>query len=325
MAGVDVEAGLVYWSTQTADNDGVLGGFGSGSLPRIESLGSRLFLLNLLPELSTVPSAFKPIVAPPPRRTRALDVGAGIGRVTSDVLLHLFSDVVLLEPAEHFILAAVARGRDTTTKPWKGIADKSKSVTFLQGTLQGFDPARPHHAKMLDRVGYTPEHTDPLSGFDAVWCQWCLGHLDDEGLVAFLRRSQAALRDKDRSLIVVKENLCPDAADGSAVSILDEQDSSLTRSDRAWKKAFEAAGLTLVDEKVQDGLPEGLYVVKMRVAFLWLSRSLSPAGTRSVRDHPWPEHITKLGRVCRSLQVFFDVHARHLVAALVASMYTKVR
>jgi protein N-terminal methyltransferase len=73
--------GLEYWETQEASLDGVLGGFGSGSLPRVDSLGSRLFLLNVLPELSTVPSALRPL-NPPTRRTRGLDVGAGIGRVT---------------------------------------------------------------------------------------------------------------------------------------------------------------------------------------------------------------------------------------------------
>ncbi|KAJ7063362.1 methyltransferase domain-containing protein [Mycena amicta] len=268
MSSVDVvEAGLEYWSQQPATNDGVLGGFGAGSLPRIESLGSRLFLLHLLPELSTVPSAFQPINPPPKsRRTRALDVGAGIGRVTATVLLHLFSDVVLLEPAEHFIRAAIARARaseSATPHSWKGIADGSKSVTFLRGTLQEFDPARAHHADMLDRIGYCPDQTDAVSGFDVIWCQWCLGHLNADDLVAFFRRSRAALREKDRSLIVVKENLCPDEPDGSAYAIFDDQDSSLTRSDRAWKDAFEAAGLSLVKEQVQEGLEPGLYVVKM--------------------------------------------------------------
>jgi protein N-terminal methyltransferase len=31
----------------------------------------------------------------------------------------------------------------------------------------------------------------------------------------------------------------------------------------AWKNVFEQAGLKLVHEQVQDGLPAGLYVVKM--------------------------------------------------------------
>ncbi|KAK7020564.1 alpha N-terminal protein methyltransferase 1 [Favolaschia claudopus] len=268
----DVQDGLNYWETQPPSLDGVLGGFGSCSLPRVDALGSRLFLLNLLPELSTVPSALCPL-NPPTRRTRALDVGAGIGRVTADVLLHLFSDVVLLEPVDNFIQEALSRGRASVSPPhpppagqhpWRGIADNSKSVTFLRGTLQDFDPARPHDTTILDRIGHTSIDTEEaVSGFDVVWCQWCLGHLSDSDLAAFLRRSHAALRQPGQSLIVVKENLCLDEPDGRACTLFDEQDSSLTRSDQAWKNVFKEAGLKLISEKVQEGLPDGLYVVKM--------------------------------------------------------------
>ncbi|KAJ7285778.1 alpha-N-methyltransferase NTM1 [Mycena rebaudengoi] len=266
----DVDDGLEYWETQPATLDGVLGGFGTGTLPRVDSLGSRLFLLNLLPELCTVPSSIRPLVSPPERRTRALDVGAGIGRVTADVLLHLFADVVLLEPVDNFIQEALARGRASAAvsqpergqHPWRGIADQSTSVTFLRGTLQDFDPAKPHHADTLDRVGYSPPSTDALSGFDVVWCQWCLGHLNDAELAAFLQRSHAALREKEkgRSLIVVKENLCADDTDGTPRIVFDSEDSNLTWQ---WKRVFEQAGLSLVHEQVQEGLPAGLYVVKM--------------------------------------------------------------
>jgi hypothetical protein len=41
----------------------------------------------------------------------------------------------------------------------------------------------------------------------------------------------------------------------------------LVRSDKAWKAIFRQAGLRLIQEKVQDGLPEGLFVVKMWVMF----------------------------------------------------------
>lgn len=34
-----------------------------------------------------------------------------------------------------------------------------------------------------------------------------------------------------------------------------------------WKKLFREAGLTLVKEQVQEGLPEGLYQVKMWVLY----------------------------------------------------------
>ncbi|TFK76376.1 hypothetical protein BDN72DRAFT_756091 [Pluteus cervinus] len=283
-----IEDGIDYWNTQPASYDGVLGGFGTGSLPRIDALGSRLFLLHQFPELSRVPSAIRPLHPDPiysDRRTRALDVGAGVGRVTADVLLHLVDDVVLLEPVGQFVQEALARAKATTKGNelpivqherhlWKGLADQTKSVIFIQGTLQSFDPLNPHRAHFLDRVGYQPPRpTDEIrTGFDVIWCQWCLGHLSDSDLVAFFRRSHGALRDKEkgRSLIVVKENLCVDLSDGKPQTVFDEQDSSLTRhvlstSDLAWKELFKEAGLTLVDQQTQEGLPEGLYEVKMYV------------------------------------------------------------
>jgi protein N-terminal methyltransferase len=229
-----------------------------------------------MPELSLVPSAIRPLSPPPlENRTRALDVGAGIGRVTSDVLLHLVSDVLLVEPVEKFIHEAWSRGkasaeRSTRTPPeWKGIADKSKSVTFLKGTLQSFDPLNPRNPEQIQyigRVGYQPEVDDIDSGFDVIWCQWCLGHLSEGDLVTFFKRCQLSLRDpaKGRSLIVVKENVCWDGPDGLTATVtFDEQDSSLTRSDLAWKTIFKKAGLKLVREKEQLGFPGELYDVKM--------------------------------------------------------------
>ena len=210
------------------------------SLPRIDSLGSRLFLLNLYPQLSTVPSSFRSLNAPSdPPRTRALDVGAGIGRVTSDVLLHLISDVIILEPVDIFVQEALSRARASASGAlspsqgaWRGLADKIKSVTILQATLQDFDPLRPHDALFLDRVGYQPlRPADEIGmGFDVIWCQWCLGHLSDVDLVAFLKRCYRSLNKKQpKSLIMVKENICGDHEDGSPQHVFDEEDSSLTR------------------------------------------------------------------------------------------------
>ncbi|KZT70162.1 DUF858-domain-containing protein [Daedalea quercina L-15889] len=270
----DVQASIDYWASQSADYNGVLGGFGNGSLPRIDALGSRQFILYLMPELSIVPSAIRPLNAPTklPHRTRALDVGAGVGRVTADVLLHLVSDVVLVEPVESLVKEALSRGRaseimigkvDATFAPWKGIAGKAKSVSFIQDTLQGIDPCRPSASPtFLDRVGYVPNRSDLDEPFDVIWCQWCLGTLSDSDLVAFLRRSRSSLRDPNRSLIFVKENCCSDE-DGQPRCVFDETDSSITRSDLAWKRAFKDAGLTLVHQQLQRGFPEGLYAVNM--------------------------------------------------------------
>lgn len=61
------------------------------------------------------------------------------------------------------------------------------------------------------------------------------GHLSDPELVAFLKRAHSALRPSNtensasRSVMVVKENVCEDLPGNQPQSILDEEDSSLTR------------------------------------------------------------------------------------------------
>ncbi|KAF9242125.1 alpha-N-methyltransferase NTM1 [Melanogaster broomeanus] len=251
-----VKAGLNYWGTQPASLDGVLGGLGSGSLPRVDALGSRQFLLDLLPELCTVPSARRRLSADskPQKRFRALDVGAGIGRVTADVLL----------PPRPFIEEAHRLCQGTSDSENNNIAGM-ESVSFVRRPLQDFDPSQPKpDSEELPRLGYIPSEDDTNSLFDVVWCQWCLGHLNDADLVAFLQSSKAALRSGTKSLIVVKENVCSETKTGPRI-VFDELDSSWTRSDLAYKKMFEVAGLKVVREKIQRGFPQELYPVKMYV------------------------------------------------------------
>lgn len=138
-------------------------------MPHIEQLSSRLFLLSLLPALHTFASPLTP--SPPPRpshRLTALDVGAGIGRVTKNVLLPLFDDVVLLEPVQKFVHEA---HRSAASGEWRELPKagkqpaeegsemdkwkedirrvkeseegRGKRVLCVQGGLQGFDPAYP--------------------------------------------------------------------------------------------------------------------------------------------------------------------------------------
>ncbi|KZV69500.1 DUF858-domain-containing protein [Peniophora sp. CONT] len=258
-----VADGLAYWEKQPATVDGVLGGYGNGSLPRIETLGSRQFLLHVRPDLCTVPSALRPLKpSPKPRRIRALDVGAGVGRVTADTLLHLVDDVVLVEPVDK--LLDVARQRAPGIK---GVESGAKSVTVMRGTLQQFDPAHPtESAEKLERFGYTSEEDDMDSGFDVVWGQWCLMYMSDADLIDFFVRCKKALRD-EKSVIVVKENIGLDGVgkDGKPVPwvYFDEEDSSVARSDLAFKELFQKAGLKLVHEQEQQGLPQELYGVKM--------------------------------------------------------------
>lgn len=166
----DFDAGVAYWSSVDKSVDGVLGGFGTGPVPHIEALGSRLFLLGLCPQLHTFespltpfPAAFEPQAegeGSGHRRT-ALDVGAGIGRVTRSTLLPLFEDVVLVEPVGKFI----REGMDQAKRgEWVGLGgsginagegagegqaagpsggQRGKRVRFVQKGLQGLDLTRP--------------------------------------------------------------------------------------------------------------------------------------------------------------------------------------
>lgn len=215
-------------------------------------------MLSLLPQLSTVDSPLRPLDASKfslgPRRIRAVDVGAGIGRVTSTVLLHLVHDVVLVEPVPKFVSEAYDRAKETKKHRsglWKGLKEGLKSVTVVQCTLQDYDPSAPllsptlssdvNKSKILGRVGWTrsgegAEDAEEEAGFDVIWCQWCLGHLSDDDLVSFFQRAKRALR-RPRSdapgsfdgIIIVKENLCSEPEAGVARTVFDEQDSSLTR------------------------------------------------------------------------------------------------
>lgn len=144
----------------------------------------------------------------------------------------------MLEPVDIFVQEALSRARASasgTISPsqgaWHGLADGSKSVTVLQGTLQDFHPLLPHRARFIGRVGFQPPGpTDEIGmGFDVIWCQWCLGYLSDVDLVAFLKRCHQSLNKHPKSLIIIKENICSNAEDGSSQVVFDDEDSSLTR------------------------------------------------------------------------------------------------
>lgn len=88
-----------------------------------------------------------------------------------------------------------------------------------------------------------------------IWCQWCLGHLGDEALIAFLKSCVAGLQKG--GTIVVKENNAPIA------DIFDDQDSSVTRSDESFREIFQRAGLKVIMSNLQRGMPKHLFPVRM--------------------------------------------------------------
>lgn len=117
-----------------------------------------------------------------------------IGRITQGLLLDIAETVDVVEPIAKFTAA-----------------------------LEG----RPGVGQIYN-VGLEEWRPDPTTTYDLVWNQWCLGHLTDHQLEAYLRRCSAALSVDDdgqaKGVIVVKENLSTSEED-----LFDEIDSSVTR------------------------------------------------------------------------------------------------
>lgn len=155
--------------------------------------------------------------------TRAVDCGAGIGRVTRHLLLPLFSSVDLVEQCQKYIEAA------------RIYVNSPKAGNYFAMGLQDFVPE---------------------SGvYDVVWVQWVLPYLTDEDLVEFLKRAKAGLRE--RGVLFVKENVREKGF------FLHKDDYSVTRSERMYQRLFTKAGFRLLTKTTQTGFPEDLYPVKL--------------------------------------------------------------
>lgn len=100
-------------------------------------------------------------------------MGAGIGRVTSTVLLPLFDDVVLAEPVGHFLSEAhraaaagewrelprlggkirdEAEAKENARRGAEWNKSRGKRVWFVQAGLQQLDPAFPVRGNASDGV-----------------------------------------------------------------------------------------------------------------------------------------------------------------------------
>ncbi|SCV05170.1 LANO_0H01596g1_1 [Lachancea nothofagi CBS 11611] len=218
-AQINYDDAVEYWTSIPATVDGVLGGYGDGTtVPVMDVLGSNHFLRKLKSRMVVADNCQKV----------GCDIGAGIGRVTRD-MLHKHCDVVdLVEPVKPFVeqmrveLAPLAK----------------------EGRLgQIFD---------IGMQEWTPDE----GRYWLIWCQWCVGHLPDDELVRFFERCKKGLQPN--GTIVVKENNTQVAEDD-----FDSTDSSVTRSDESFKKLFERAGLKLIAADRQKGLPKELYPVRM--------------------------------------------------------------
>ncbi|ORY69572.1 alpha-N-methyltransferase NTM1 [Pseudomassariella vexata] len=206
-----------YWESVDADENGMLGGF--QAISKVDLRGSRAFLAKLgFGKTSTLRKV-----------RRAVDGGAGIGRITKNLLIDVSDTVDIVEP----------------------IAKFTAELKDVSGVGHVFN------------VGL--EEWQPMEGvsYDIIWNQWVVGHLTDAQLIKYLERCKEALsRDEETGrtigLIVLKENLTRTNED-----LFDETDSSVTRHDGSFKRLFAAAGLKIVRTELQNGLPKQIFPVRM--------------------------------------------------------------
>lgn len=213
---INYDDAIEYWSSTPATVDGVLGGYGDGtSVPKADVVGSSTFLRKLKPRMIPEDGEIK----------YAVDIGAGIGRITRD-MLHKFSDKIdLVEPVKPFV---------------EQMKLELKPIQEKIGTI--------YDIGMQD---WTPDE----GKYWLIWCQWCVGQVPDDELVKFLIRCKKGLQTN--GTVVVKEN------NAIGEDVFDETDSSVTRSNESFQKIFKEAGYKLIAIQLQKGLPKELFPVRM--------------------------------------------------------------
>lgn len=165
-------------------------------------------------------------VRPLLRFDRAADCGAGIGRVSKHLLLHHFQHVDLIEQSPRLLQSSIG---------YIGAPDAARTARVEVG-LQDFRPYR--------------------GEYDVIWIQWVIGHLHDVDFVNFFRRCLYGL--KPNGVIVLKDNLA-----ANYTFVVDNSDSSVSRSLAYMKMLFEMSGIKVLLEARQTDFPEELYPVIM--------------------------------------------------------------
>ncbi|CCH61878.1 hypothetical protein TBLA_0F03410 [Henningerozyma blattae CBS 6284] len=219
-SNINYDDAIDYWTSIPATVDGVLGGYGEETVvPAMDVVGSNHFLRKLKSRMIPVDKS----------QMYAIDMGAGIGRVTKNLLVKHSNRVDLLEPVIPFV--------DQMKVELKPLMEEGKIGTIYDVGMQDWTPPADYK-------------------YWLIWCQWCVGHLPDENLIEFFKKCISTLQPN--GTIIVKENNTPSDTDD-----FDPQDSSVTRSDHKFREIFDKAGLKLIATERQKGLPKELYPVRM--------------------------------------------------------------
>lgn len=187
---------------------------------RIELQGSKNFLSKV--------RRLIPALSNKGKFSLGVDCGAGVGRVTEGFLRHVCEVVDAVEPVEKFT---------------RVLQDSQLKKDGVVGDIY--------------TVGL--EDWYPQKKYDLIWTQWCVGHLTDAQLIAYVSRCRGSLTQT--GLMVVKENLTLDA-DGQ--DEYDDLDSSVTRSEAKFRQIFEAAGMVVIKTEIQTGCPKSFNLLPVK-------------------------------------------------------------
>ncbi|KAI5789720.1 alpha-N-methyltransferase NTM1 [Peziza echinospora] len=228
---IDPTKAIEYWEQIPTSLAGIMGGY--PQISRIDIISSTAFLTKL--GFTAPPNPSQPAA-------RGADCGAGIGRITKDLLTKFCTTTDVIEPVVKFT------DEVSTSAPFASLREAGKIGKIINKGLEDWDPTATAAEWAIDGK--------PV-GYDIIWNQWCVGHLRDADLVQYLRRCAKAL-NPTRGVIIVKENIA------TGTDIFDDQDSSVTRTEEKFKQLFEEAELVIVKQELQRGFPPklGLFAVK---------------------------------------------------------------
>lgn len=213
-----------YWAEQKASVAGMLGGL--DVLHTRDVNASRRFLNSLSSDSRQI------------NRRRALDVGAGIGRVTRYLLSGEFQVVDMLEQSVSYLKESHNYLESVKDKVGRRIACGMQE--FKSGGLVARDGIETGNLRMV---------------YDVIWIQWTIGYLTDDDFVAFIQQCMECL--SEQGIIIIKDNVA------RAGFLLDKDDSSIMRSNRYLVHLLKKAGVTVIKQTRQLDFPKSVYPVRM--------------------------------------------------------------
>ena len=214
------DRGKAYWEWADTTNDGVMSGIGP------------LHDADVSDSLRFLTAGKTPLWPSTDLRadTRALDIGAGIGRVSGALLLGLCGEVDLVDGSAQHLERARASLLEAPTAAARGRAGK-----FICSDLQSFVPQ---------------------PSYDLIWIQWTTMYLTDEDLCRLLRDCKRALSPD--GLVVLKDNVIDVASVPAGITLVDgrylvdEEDASVSRTRGHLLDLIEASGMQVLASATAD-------------------------------------------------------------------------